>query len=65
MVKKLGLSYNTIHACKNGHCLLMIELEDAKECPECKESWYVPNFDNIHVKVLQHFPLIPRLLRMY
>ena len=65
LVKKLGLSYNTIHACKNGHCLFRNELKDAKVCPECKESRYVPNSDSIPVKVLRHFPLIPRLLRMY
>ena len=65
LVRKLGLNYNTIHACKNGHCLFRNELKDAKECPQCKESQYVPNSDSIPVKVLRHFPLIPRLLRMY
>ena len=30
LVKKLGLSYNTIHASKNGHCLFRNELKDAK-----------------------------------
>ena len=65
LVRKWGLSYNTIHACKNGHCLFKIELKDAKEYPQCKESRYVPNSDSILVKVLRHFPLIPQLLRMY
>jgi hypothetical protein len=65
LVRKLGLSYNTIHACKNGHCLFRIELKDAKECPQCKESRYIPGSDSIPVKVLRHVPLIPRLLQMY
>jgi hypothetical protein len=65
LVRKLGLSYNTIHACKNGHCLFRNELKEAKECPQCKESRYIPGSESIPVKVLQHFPLIPRLLRMY
>ena len=52
LVRKLGLSYNTIHACKNGHCLCRDELKDAKECPQCKESRYVPNSDSIPMKVL-------------
>jgi hypothetical protein len=65
LVRTLDLSYNTIHACSNDHCLFKNELKDAKECPKCKESWYVPCSDNIPVKVLRHFILIPRLLRMY
>jgi hypothetical protein len=65
LVSKLGLSYNTIHACKNGHCLFWNELKDAKECPQCKESRYISGSESIPVKVLRHFPLIPRLLRMY
>ena len=64
LVRKLGLSYNIILACKNGHCLFRNELKDAKECPQCK-SRYIPGSDSILVKVLRHFPLIPRLLRTY
>jgi hypothetical protein len=37
---KMGLSYNSIHAYKNGCCLFHKELKDAKECPKCNEPWY-------------------------
>ena len=37
---KMGLSYNSIHACKNGCCLFRKELKDAKKCPKCDESRY-------------------------
>ena len=65
LVRKLGLNYNTIHACKNDHYLFRIELKNAKECPQCEESRYVPGSDSIPLKVLRYFILIPRLLRMY
>ena len=38
---------------------------DAKEHPQCKESRFVSGFDSNPMKVLQYFPLIPRLLQMY
>ena len=65
LLMKLGLSYNSIHACRDGCCLFQKELEDATECPTCHKSRYVDNSKTIHVKVLRHFPLIPRLRRMY
>ncbi len=65
LLMKLGLSYNSIHACRDGCCLFRKELEDATECPKCHKSRYVDNSKTIPVKVLRHFPLIPRLRRMY
>ena len=65
LLMKLGLSYNSIHACRDGCCLFRKELEDATECPTCHKSRYVENSNTIPVKVLRHFPLIPRLRRMY
>ena len=65
LLMKLGLSYNSIHACRDGCCLFRKELEDATECPICHKSRYVDNSKTIPVKVLRHFPLIPRLRRMY
>lgn len=62
MVKKLVLSYHTIHVCKDDHFLLRIELKDAKKCHECMESQNVPKLDTILVKMLRHFTLIPHLL---
>jgi hypothetical protein len=60
LLMKLGLSYNTIHACRDGCCLFRKELEDATECPICHKSRYVDNSKSVPVKVLRHFPLIPR-----
>ena len=65
LLMKLGLSYNSIHACRDGCCLFRKELEDATECPVCHKSWYVENSKTILAKVLRHFPLIPHLRRMY
>ena len=36
----MGLSYNSIHACKNGCCPFCKELKDAKKCPKCDELLY-------------------------
>ena len=65
LLMKLGLAYNSIHACRDGCCLFRKELEDATECPRCHKSRFVENSSTIPVKVLRHFPLIPRLRRMY
>ena len=65
MLMKLGLSYNSIHACRDGCCLFRKDLSDASECPTCHKSRYVDNSKTIPFKVLRHFPLIPRLQRMY
>ena len=65
LLMKLGLSYNTIHACRDGCCLFRKELEGATECPICHKSRYIDNSKSVPVKVLRHFPLIPRLRRMY
>jgi hypothetical protein len=65
MLMKLGLSYDSIHACRDGCCLFRKDLSDAAECPTCHKSRYVDNSKTIPVKVLRHFPLIPRLRRMY
>ena len=61
LVRKLGFSYNTIHAWKNDHYIFKNELKDAKKYPQCKGSRYVPSSDSIPVKVLRHSPLMPRL----
>jgi hypothetical protein len=37
---KMRLSYNSIHACKNGCCLFPKELKDAKKCPKCDKPRY-------------------------
>jgi hypothetical protein len=62
---KMGLCYNSIHACKNGCCLFWKDLKDVDKCPNCNKSRYTANSTTRPVKVLRHFPLIPRLKRMF
>ena len=64
-IDRLGLSFNTIHACRNGCVLFWKDRHELSQCPHCNSSRYVVGSTSIPVKVLRHFPLIPRLLRMY
>ena len=61
----MGLSYNSIHACRNGCCLFQRELAEALSCPKCGEMRYISDNSTRATKILRHFPLIPRLLRMF
>ena len=65
IIDRLGLSFNTIHACRNGCVLFWKDRQGLSVCPHCNCSRYVVGSSSIPVKVLRHFPLIPRLLRMY
>jgi hypothetical protein len=62
---RLGLSYDSVHACKNGCCLYWKELKDADTCPKCGAARYTAENSQRAVKMLRHFPLIPRLKRMF
>jgi len=64
-LRHLGLSYNSIHTCRNGCCLFRQELADAMSCPNCGELRYTSESSRRPVKVLRHFPLIPRLQRIF
>jgi hypothetical protein len=62
LMRRLGLSYNTIHACKNGCVLFRGDLANEEWCPQCSQ----PRFKDEHrkkilIKMLRHFPVIPRL----
>jgi hypothetical protein len=62
LMGKLSLSYNSIHACDKGCVLFRGEHAEATHCPKCGG----PRFQDetrrkIPVKVLRHFPFIPRL----
>lgn len=71
MLKDLGMKANCIHACEN-NCMLYWKLdENLMECRHCNKPRYkviagkggkVSKEPN---KVLRHFPLIPRLQRLY
>jgi hypothetical protein len=63
---KLGLTYNSIHACEKGCVLFRGELSDAMQCPKCGGRRYRDEARQMFpVKVLRHFPVIPRLQRMF
>jgi hypothetical protein len=64
-LSKLGLSYNSIHACRNGCYLFRNELKHAQKCPKCNAERYTSPSNKRPVKVLRHFPLIPRLRWMF
>lgn len=67
MIKKLGFNNNIIPCSLNGHVLFRKELKHAVVCPKpnCGASRFIPRSNSIHVQVICHSPLIPRLLRMY
>jgi hypothetical protein len=62
LTSKLGLTYTSIYACGKGCVLFRGEYADAERCPKCDG----PRFNDgdrkkYPVKVLCHFPIIPRL----
>jgi hypothetical protein len=66
LTAKLGLSYNSIHTCDKGCVFFRGEHAEVVRCPKCGG----PRFKDetrrkMPVKVLRHFPLIPRLQRMF
>ena len=61
----LGFDYNVIHACKNDCILFWRENEQLNECPICHESRWTSDKANVPQKVVRHFPLIPRLQRLF
>jgi hypothetical protein len=67
ILKDLGLGYESIHVCYN-NCVLFRGEEYGKldNCPVCKLSrWKDPERKKIPQKVLRHFPLAPRLKRLF
>jgi hypothetical protein len=67
LIQKLGLNYNIIHTCPKGCVLYRGEYEHLDKCP--KEGYGLSRFiagsESIPAGVIRHFPLIPRLLRMF
>ncbi|XP_052622477.1 uncharacterized protein LOC128127815 [Lactuca sativa] len=67
-LQSIGLGYESIHVCKNDCCLFWKEHDSLQVCPICKESrWIDKNTKGKKVphKVLQYFPVTPRLRRLY
>lgn len=66
LLRALGLGYNIIHACLRGCVLFRGVFAGLNRCPTCQTPrFYRRGRDKKPVRVLRHFPLIPRLRRMY
>ena len=64
-IRRLGLNYNNIHACPDGCVLYEDDLAELNECPKCSKSRWMEGTSSIAAKVIRHFPLIPRVKRMW
>jgi hypothetical protein len=66
LIRALGLGYNSIHVCPN-NCVLFRKTLEKNVCPICGASRWKGNGGRKKVpeKVLRHFPLIPRLKRIF
>lgn len=77
MIKDLGLDYKKIHACPNDCMLYWREHKNDDSCRFCKVSRWKEfpkvncefeqpkNVHKVPAKILRHFPLIPRLQRLF
>lgn len=66
LLKELGLGYESIHVCYNNCVLFRKKYAKYDNCPVCGLSrWKDPERKKIPQKVLRHFPLAPRLKRMF
>jgi hypothetical protein len=66
MVSRLGLKYDAIDACRNGCVLFRKGNAELETCPACHTSRFRRvGLSKVPQKVLRHFPLIPRLRRMF
>ena len=68
MLRELGLGYNSIYACKYDCALFWKENETLDKCPVCDEPRYKlchGKGKKVPHKVLRHFPLKPRLQRLF
>jgi hypothetical protein len=66
LLKELGLGYESIHVCYNNCVLFRKKYAKLDNCLVCGLSrWVDAERKKIPQKVLRHFPLIPRLQRMF
>ncbi|CAM8902812.1 unnamed protein product [Rhodiola kirilowii] len=67
ILKNLGLTYETIHACEYGCVLYYKEFSELEYCPVCHEPRYANSEggNKIANKTVRYFPLTPRLQRLY
>jgi hypothetical protein len=67
LIRALGLGYDSIHVCPNNCILFRKDYHNLDECPVCGSSQWKDGEGKKRIpqKVLRHFPLIPRLQRMF
>ena len=69
VLKQLGLAYDTIDCCPGPKTCILFrgdDFRDLTECPTCGAQRYKQvGKSRVPAKVLRHFPLIPRLQRMF
>ena len=67
LLTSMGMDYHRIHACRNDCILFRNEYEHMLECPVCRSKRYREDVvgEAIPVKVLRHFPIIPRIKSMF
>jgi hypothetical protein len=67
IIRKLGLGYVSIHGCLNNCVLFWKDFAKHNNCPRCNASRQKDGDGKRQIpeKVLWHFPLIPRLQRMF
>ncbi|XP_042499868.1 uncharacterized protein LOC122078065 [Macadamia integrifolia] len=65
IIKDLGLNCNKIDAYPNDYMLFRKGAEKATSCYKCGASRYSSKGKKFSAKTLRHFPLIPRLQRLY
>jgi hypothetical protein len=66
LTSKLGLTYNSIHACAKGCVLFRGEYVEAERCPKRNGLRFSDGEQKMYPAiVLRHFSIIPRLQRMF
>ena len=65
IIASLGIEYNTIHACINDCILYRGEYEKETTCPKCGVARFKAGTLNVPMKVLHHFPLVPRVQHIF
>ena len=66
-LRAVGIGYDMIHVCKNNCVLFRKDYANLSECPKCKSSRWKDGdaVKRIPHNVLRHFPITPRLQRLF
>ncbi len=62
LIKRLGLDCKSIHACSKRCVLFQGTYKDCVQCSKCEVPCYKDKRNKLFlVKMLRHFPIVPRL----